>query len=213
MDVLVQLVPQLMQRIDTLEGEVKGLKESKEVMGQAIVKLVKKVKKMEGIMKRRKLVLTESDGEEDENSSKQGRNMKKGLDELVALEKKKTYEEVFATPTQSKSSGEATNISPGGMEAATILQQVSSSTGNIETYRRRRGEAVAESPKDFFSAAKEKIASTSPKDLTSKAIQREGKAIAFEVESPQQVRTKEQILQEEASLREIARIKAAERLR
>ena len=59
-EVLVQLVPQLMERIDHLEADVKTLKQSKETMGHAMVKLVKKVKKMEGLLKRRKIVLSES---------------------------------------------------------------------------------------------------------------------------------------------------------
>ncbi|GKF78444.1 hypothetical protein Tco_0234012, partial [Tanacetum coccineum] len=43
-DDLLQLVPQLMTRFDSLE---KDLKQTKLIMGSAIVKLVKKVKKLE----------------------------------------------------------------------------------------------------------------------------------------------------------------------
>ncbi|GKG49682.1 hypothetical protein Tco_0518456, partial [Tanacetum coccineum] len=50
MDDLLQVVPQLLSRIDSLEID---LKQTKLTMGNAIVKLVKKVKKLEGILKRR----------------------------------------------------------------------------------------------------------------------------------------------------------------
>ncbi|GJX53861.1 hypothetical protein Tco_0282230 [Tanacetum coccineum] len=57
-DDLIQLVPQLMTRVDSLE---KDLKQTKLTMGSAIVKLVKKVKKLEGILKRRNVVLSDSE--------------------------------------------------------------------------------------------------------------------------------------------------------
>ncbi|GJR13273.1 hypothetical protein Tco_0795925 [Tanacetum coccineum] len=63
MDDLLEAVPKLITRIDSLEMD---LKKTKLTMGNAIVKLVKKVKKMEGFMKRRNLVLTDSEEEEPE---------------------------------------------------------------------------------------------------------------------------------------------------
>ncbi|GJZ16239.1 hypothetical protein Tco_0551916 [Tanacetum coccineum] len=57
MDDLLQAVPKLISRIDSLELD---LKQTKLTMGSAIVKLVKKVKKLEGFLKRRNLVLTDS---------------------------------------------------------------------------------------------------------------------------------------------------------
>ncbi|GJS71091.1 hypothetical protein Tco_0703932 [Tanacetum coccineum] len=63
MDDLLQAVPKLLSRIDSLEMD---LKQTKLTMGNAIVKLVKKVKKLEGFMKRRNLALTDSDEEEPE---------------------------------------------------------------------------------------------------------------------------------------------------
>ncbi|GKE97694.1 hypothetical protein Tco_0021045 [Tanacetum coccineum] len=62
-DDLFQLVPQLMTRVDSLE---KDLKQTKLTLGSAIVKLVKKVKKLEGILKRRNVVLSDSKEEESE---------------------------------------------------------------------------------------------------------------------------------------------------
>ncbi|GKA78640.1 hypothetical protein Tco_0785177, partial [Tanacetum coccineum] len=55
------IVPQLISRIDSLETD---LKQTKLIMGNAIVKLVKKVKKLEGILKRRNVVLSDSEEEE-----------------------------------------------------------------------------------------------------------------------------------------------------
>ncbi|GJS69228.1 hypothetical protein Tco_0702069 [Tanacetum coccineum] len=63
MDDLLHTVPKLISRIDSLELD---LKQTKLTMGNAIVKLVKKVKKLEGFLKRRNLVLTDSEDEEPE---------------------------------------------------------------------------------------------------------------------------------------------------
>ncbi|GKG21053.1 hypothetical protein Tco_0383648 [Tanacetum coccineum] len=63
MDVLLQVVPQLISRIDSLETD---LKQTKLTIGNAIVKLVKKVKKLEGFLKRRNIVLSDSGEEEPE---------------------------------------------------------------------------------------------------------------------------------------------------
>ncbi|GJU06770.1 hypothetical protein Tco_1123200 [Tanacetum coccineum] len=61
MDDLLQVVPQLISRIDSLETD---LKQTKLTMGNAIVKLVKKVKKLEGFLKRRNMILSDSEEEE-----------------------------------------------------------------------------------------------------------------------------------------------------
>ncbi|GJX45949.1 hypothetical protein Tco_0262625, partial [Tanacetum coccineum] len=81
MDDLLHLVPKLISKVDSLETK---LKQTKLTMGYAIVKLVKKVKKMEAVLKRRHVVLPDSEDEDAENSSKQGRNLQEeGLDEMV----------------------------------------------------------------------------------------------------------------------------------
>ncbi|GKC85352.1 hypothetical protein Tco_1141069, partial [Tanacetum coccineum] len=53
-DDLLQLVPKLITKVDSLETK---LKQTKLTMGKALVKLVKKVKKMEDVLKRRHVVL------------------------------------------------------------------------------------------------------------------------------------------------------------
>ncbi|GKG16728.1 hypothetical protein Tco_0361685, partial [Tanacetum coccineum] len=81
MDDLLQLVPKLITKVDSLETE---LKQTKFTMGKALVKLVKKVKKMEDVLKRRQVVLPDSKDEDAEISSKQGRNLQEEcLDEMV----------------------------------------------------------------------------------------------------------------------------------
>ncbi|GKF53902.1 hypothetical protein Tco_0160812, partial [Tanacetum coccineum] len=62
-DDLLQVVPQLISRIDSLETD---LKQTKLTMWNALMKLVKKVKKLEGFFKRRNMVLSDSEEEEPE---------------------------------------------------------------------------------------------------------------------------------------------------
>ncbi|GKF86674.1 hypothetical protein Tco_0254501, partial [Tanacetum coccineum] len=71
MDDLLQLVPQLISRIDSLETD---LKQTKLTMGNALVKLVKKVKKLEEFLKRRNMVLTDSEEEEPEAQGRKSQN-------------------------------------------------------------------------------------------------------------------------------------------
>ncbi|GKF75568.1 hypothetical protein Tco_0225012, partial [Tanacetum coccineum] len=77
MDDLLQLVPQLMTRVDSLE---KDLKQTKLTMRSAIMKLVKKVKKLEGILTRRNVVLSDSEEEEPEDQGRKSQD-----DPLVSL--------------------------------------------------------------------------------------------------------------------------------
>ncbi|GJV38758.1 hypothetical protein Tco_1417198 [Tanacetum coccineum] len=64
---LLHMVPTLITKVDSLEIE---LKKTKQTMGKAIVKLVKKVKKLENILKRRNVVLTTSEDEEPEDQGR-----------------------------------------------------------------------------------------------------------------------------------------------
>ncbi|GJV10798.1 hypothetical protein Tco_1352339 [Tanacetum coccineum] len=77
-DDLLRVVPQLISRIDSLETD---LKQTKLTMGNAIVKLVKKVKKLEGILKRRNVVL--SDSEEEEPEAQGRKSQDDPLDSLI----------------------------------------------------------------------------------------------------------------------------------
>ncbi|GKD95879.1 hypothetical protein Tco_1379776, partial [Tanacetum coccineum] len=132
MDDLLQAVPKLISRIDSLEMD---LKQTKLTMGNAIVKLVKKVKKLGGFMKRRNLVLTDSEEEEPEV---QGRKCQDDpLDSSV---------QGLATPPTTKvnASGEeqVEDISPNTLEAAKTLSKVASlklrSIDKGRRYKRRK---------------------------------------------------------------------------
>ncbi|GJR06150.1 hypothetical protein Tco_0529134 [Tanacetum coccineum] len=105
----------LITKVDSLETE---LKQTKLTMGKALVKLVKKVKKMEDVLKRRHVVLPDS-AEYDA-----------GLNH-----------EVFKTPTQGKTLGEE-DISPTTLEAAKTLSKVASqrskSVDKGKRYKRRK---------------------------------------------------------------------------
>ncbi|GKG16329.1 hypothetical protein Tco_0358652, partial [Tanacetum coccineum] len=68
----------LISRIDSLEMD---LKQTKLTMGNALVKLVKKVKKLEGFLKRRYMVLSESEEEEPEAQGRKSQD--DPLDSLV----------------------------------------------------------------------------------------------------------------------------------
>ncbi|GKF71805.1 hypothetical protein Tco_0207919, partial [Tanacetum coccineum] len=79
---LLVLVPTLVTRINSLEKE---LKDTKQTLGNAVVKLVKKVKTMETALKRKskKVLIYESKGEESED---QGRKIQDIDDDpLVSL--------------------------------------------------------------------------------------------------------------------------------
>ncbi|GJU98967.1 putative ribonuclease H-like domain-containing protein [Tanacetum coccineum] len=111
------------------------LKQTKLTMGNAIVKLVKKVKKLEGLLKKRHVVLSDSEEEEPEA---QGRNSQDDpLDSSV---------QGLVTPstTKVKSSGEeqVEDISPNTLEAAKTLSKVASlkprSIDKGRRYKRRK---------------------------------------------------------------------------
>ncbi|GKD98342.1 hypothetical protein Tco_1382239, partial [Tanacetum coccineum] len=127
MDDLLHEVPKLISRIDILEMD---LKQTKLTMGNAIVKLVKKVKKMEGFLKRRNLVLTESEEEEPEAQGRKNQDdpqysLAQGL--------------VTPSTTKVKASGEEQeeDISSNTLEAAKTLSKVASlKTRSIDKGRR-----------------------------------------------------------------------------
>ncbi|GKC81544.1 hypothetical protein Tco_1137261, partial [Tanacetum coccineum] len=225
-DDLLQTIPKLISRIDSLELD---LKQTKLTMGNAIVKLVKKVKKLEGFLKRRNLVLTDS---EDEEPEVQGRKSQ--------VDPQDSSKQGLVTPptTKAHASGEEQEeeISPNTLEAAKTLSKVASlksrSIDKGRRYKRRKestGKKVVSSL-DFqedntgaekINTAGEVNAASIEVNTASKVNtgsielntvieqdstagenkgQREGKAPMLSEETPK--KTKEQILQEEASLAE-----------
>ncbi|GJS51301.1 hypothetical protein Tco_0624663 [Tanacetum coccineum] len=235
MDDLLHTVPKLISRIDSLELD---LKQTKLTMGNAIVKLVKKVKKLEGFLKRRNLVLTDS---EDEEPEAQGRKSQ-------ADPQDSSIQGLVTPPTtKAHASGEEQeeDISPNTLEAAKTLSKVASlksrSIDKGRRYKRRKestGKKVVSSL-DFqedntgaekISTAGEVNAASIEVNTASKVNtgsielntvieqdstagenkgQREGKAPMLSEETPK--KTKEQILQEEASLAEAIRLDSLQR--
>ncbi|GJY00575.1 hypothetical protein Tco_0357593 [Tanacetum coccineum] len=225
MDDLLQAVPKLISRIDSLEMD---LKQTKLTMGNAIVKLVKKVKKLEGFLKRRNLVLTDS---EDEEPEAQGRKSQDDPQDSSV--------QGLVTPPTTKvnTSGEeqVEEISPNTLEAAKTLSKVASlksrSIDKGRRYKRRKetkGKKVVSSL-DFqeevddvaeqVNTAGEEVNTVSEINTGSIKLntgieqastvgedkgQREGKAPMLSEETPK--KSKEQILQEEASLAEAIRL-------
>ncbi|GJU12936.1 EamA domain, WAT1-related protein [Tanacetum coccineum] len=227
MDDLLQAVPKLISRIDSLETD---LKQTKLTMGNAIVKLVKKVKKLEGFLKRRNMVLLDSEEEEEELEAQGRKSQDDPLD---------SSEQGLVTPstTKVKASGEeqVEDISPNTLEAAKTLSKVASlKPSSIDKGRRykRRKEAKGKkvvSSLDFqeevntgaeqvntaqgvstgstkLSTGSEQVSTVGDKKSTSSPDkgQRAGKAPMIIEETPK--KSKEQVLQEEASLAEAIRL-------
>ncbi|GJZ81824.1 hypothetical protein Tco_0646818 [Tanacetum coccineum] len=181
-DDLLHLVPQLMTRVDSLE---KDLKQTKLTMGSAIVKLVKKVKKLEGILKRKNVgrnkfrqscpttleaAKTHLSGVASQKlkSIDKGRRYKrrkgtKGKKVVTSLD----FQEEVNTSAEGVNTAEEVNI--GNIKVSTVSGQVSTDSINKSIPSPDKG-------------------------------QREGKAPMIIEEAPKN--TKEQILQEEASLAE-----------
>ncbi|GJR19102.1 hypothetical protein Tco_0967629 [Tanacetum coccineum] len=140
---LMVLVPKLVTRINSLEKE---LKDTKQTLGNAVLKLVKKVKTLEIALKRKskKVLISESEGEESEDQGRKFQDIDD--DPLVSLvresmKEKSTY---FVTPTKASGEAHEEEISPTILEAAKTLSKVASqgvskekSTDKGKRYRRR----------------------------------------------------------------------------
>ncbi|GKD62834.1 hypothetical protein Tco_1300343 [Tanacetum coccineum] len=176
---------------------------------------------MEDVLKRRHVVLPNSEDEDAEISSKQGRNLQEeGLDEMVR-NMMKDKSKVFKTPTQGKTSGEE-DISLTTLEAAKTLSKVASqrskSVDKGKRYKRRKeskGKDIDTGFEDISTGFEEVNTgglgvSTGSGPVSSARGQREGKAPMIVEETQAPKRTKEQIQQEEASLAEAIRLQTLE---
>ncbi|GJV89725.1 hypothetical protein Tco_1533663 [Tanacetum coccineum] len=201
-------------------------------MGNAIMKLVKKVKKLEGFFKRRNVVLSDFEEEEPETQGRKSQD-----DPLVSL----VQGLVTPSKTTVNTSGEeqVEDISPTTLEAAKTLFRVASQKPKLidkgRRYKRRKetkGKKVVTSL-DFqeevntakgvntaegVNTGSIKVSTVSGQvstDSINKSItspdkgQREGKAPMIIEEAPK--KTKEQILQEEASLAKAIRLDTLEK--
>ncbi|GJY64683.1 hypothetical protein Tco_0466143 [Tanacetum coccineum] len=138
---LMELVPKLVLRINSLEKE---LTKTTQIFRNKVLTLKNRVKTLEVALKRKskKVVLSKSEGEEADNSSKQGR---KSHDDKS---------EDFITPSNSGEAQEQ-DISLTLLDATNTLTQVSS--GGVSTYTRKR--RSVDTSMDYFSAAKERTKS------------------------------------------------------
>ncbi|GKB68852.1 hypothetical protein Tco_0930264, partial [Tanacetum coccineum] len=179
---LMVLVPTLVTRINSLEKE---LKDTKQTLGTAVLKLVKKVKSLETALKRKskKVIVSESESEEPED---QGRIIQDIDDDpLVSLVRESMKEKPtdFVTPTKASGEAQEEDISPTILEAAKTLSKVASQDVNTGSTKVDSGTA-------------------------SKRGQREGKAPMVEEDIQATHKTKEQMRQEEAGLEEAIKLQA-----
>ncbi|GKE94245.1 retrovirus-related pol polyprotein from transposon TNT 1-94, partial [Tanacetum coccineum] len=196
MDDLLQTVPKLISRIDSLELD---LKQTKLTMGNAIVKLVKKVKKLEGFLKRRNLVLTDS---EDEEPKAQGRKSQddpqdssiQGLvtppttkahasgEEQVEDDPQDSSIQGLVTPptTKAHASGEeqVEDISPNTLEAAKTLSKVASlKSRSIDKGRRYKRRKETKSKKVVSSLDFQEDVTGAEKEVNTGEINAAGKEV------------------------------------
>ncbi|GKC72309.1 hypothetical protein Tco_1118192 [Tanacetum coccineum] len=197
---LMDIVPRLVTRIETLETE---LQQTKTTYGKAVLTLVKRVKILEKALKRKtqKVVISESEGKEPEN---QGRIIQDIDDDpLVSLVresmKMKEKSTDFVTPTKASGEAQEEDISPTILEAAKTLSKVASqgvskvkSTDKGNRYR-RRARSVAKNINTRLDAEEE--------------INIGRVEINIGIEEATH-KTKEQIRQEEAGLEEAIKLQA-----
>ncbi|GJR98449.1 hypothetical protein Tco_0270623 [Tanacetum coccineum] len=203
------------------------LQQTKTTYGKAVLTLVKRVKLLEKALKRttQKVVISESEGEELED---QGRIIQDIDDDpLVSLVresmKMKEKSTDFVTPTKDSGEAQKEDINPTILEAAKTLLKVASqgvskvkSTDKGKRYR-RRARSVAKiintglDAEEEINTSIEEVSTCSAKvdsGTTSKRAQREGNAPMAEEDIQATHKTKEQIRQEEAGLKEAIKLQA-----
>ncbi|GJR05197.1 putative ribonuclease H-like domain-containing protein [Tanacetum coccineum] len=149
---LLDLVPRLESRVESLEKE---LSDTKQTLGTAVLQLIKKIKKLENKL-RQKRKREETEDEEDEE----------GQDQDISSQTDQGNK--FATPEKSKGSGEAqeeqislqilTNVAsegfkgsqapPGSKIYSNISYQAELNTGETERVQRREGKDYLLPPHD-----------------------------------------------------------------
>ncbi|GJW46859.1 hypothetical protein Tco_0078505 [Tanacetum coccineum] len=180
------------------------LKQTKLTMGNAIVKLVKKVKKLEGFLKRRNVVLSDSEEEEPEAQGRKSQD-----DPLASLV------QGLVTPSMTKVNApgeeQVEYISPNTLEATkTLSRKVVSSLDfqeEVDTGAKEVNTAEGVNTGSIkLSTVSEQVSTGSAKRSISSPDkgQRARKAPMIIEENPK--KSKEQVLQEEASLAEAIRL-------
>ncbi|GJR88618.1 hypothetical protein Tco_0212629 [Tanacetum coccineum] len=190
-----------MLRIDSLETD---LKQTKLTMGSAIVKLVQKVKKLEGILKRRNVVLSDSEEEEPEA---QGRKREEQVEDISpnTLEAAKTLSRVTSLKPKSIDKGRRYKRRKETTRKKVVTsldfqEEVDTGAKGVNTAEGvNTGSIKVSTVSEQVSAGSTKRSIPSPDKG-----QREGKAPMIIEETPK--KSREQILQEEASLVEAIRL-------
>ncbi|GKA91908.1 hypothetical protein Tco_0813833 [Tanacetum coccineum] len=181
---LMVLVPTLVTRINSLEQE---LKDTKQTLGNAMLKLVKK--RIWGGKKFGLLMMILS---------------------LLVRESMKEKSTDFVTPTKASGEAQEEEISPTILEAAKTLSKVASQGVskekeiNIAKTRFLLAEKIINTGIEEVSTGSTKVDS----GTTSKRGQREGKAPMIEEDIQATHKTKEQMRQEEAGLEEAIKLQA-----
>ncbi|GJW36807.1 reverse transcriptase domain-containing protein, partial [Tanacetum coccineum] len=194
---LMVLVPSLVSRVTGLET---GLKETKQTLGNAVLKLVKKVKSLETALKRKskKVLISESEGEESED---QGRKIQDIDDDpLVSLVRESMKEKStdFGV-SKEKSTDKGKRYRRKARSMAKKIDTGLDAEEEINTGREEINTGIEE-----VSTGSTKVDS----GTTSKRGQREGKAPMVEEDIQATHKTKEQMRQEEAGLEEAIKLQA-----
>ncbi|GJT67777.1 hypothetical protein Tco_1019257 [Tanacetum coccineum] len=179
-DDLLKVVPQLMTKIDSLE---KDLKQTKLTMGSVIVKLVKKVKNLEGVLKRRNVVLSDSEEEEPEAQGRKSQD-----DPLVSL----VQGLVTPSKTTVNASGEeqVEDISPTTLKAAkTLFRVASQKPKSIDKGRRYKRRKETKGKKVVTSLDFQEEVNTEGVNTGSIKAKEEGKSSYDIEEAPRRLRT------------------------
>ncbi|GJY08763.1 hypothetical protein Tco_0375817, partial [Tanacetum coccineum] len=226
---LMVLVPKLVTRFNSLEKE---LRDTKQTLGNVVLKLVKKVKTLETTLKRKskKVLISESEGKESEDHGRKFQDIYD--DPLVSFVRESMKEKSTDFVTHTKALGEAQEeeISPTILEAAKTLSKFASQgvskeklTDKGKRYR-RRARSMAKKSDTRLDAEKEintgrEEINTGIEDVNtgstkvdygtaSKRGQKEGKAPMVEEDIQATHKTKEQMRQEEARLEEAIKLQA-----
>ncbi|GJR41349.1 hypothetical protein Tco_1217033 [Tanacetum coccineum] len=117
MDDLLQVVPQLISRIDSLETD---LKQTKLTMGNALVKLVKKVKKLEGVASLKPKSI-------DKGRRYKRRKETKGKKVVSSLD----FQEEVDTGAEQVNTAEGVNT--GSIKLSTVSEQLSTGSEQVST--------------------------------------------------------------------------------
>ncbi|GKD25043.1 hypothetical protein Tco_1231257 [Tanacetum coccineum] len=198
---LMVLVPKLVNRVGSLEKE---LKETKQTLGNVVIKLVKKVKTLETALKKKskKVLISESKGKESEDQGKKFQDS--DVDPLVSLVRESMKEKStdFVTPTKASGEAQEEEISPTILEAAKTLSKIDTGLDareEVNTSREKINTGIEE-----VSSGSTKIDS----GTASKRSQREGKAPMVEEDIQASHKNKEQMRQEQDGLEESIKLQA-----